>query len=157
LMDREHVRLVDRLRIDALIALHMAERGKTVAIDRRALEIEIVRGILHCGGDFLLHLAGTARKERLSLRNEFGIVLGRYLAGAGAGAALDLEKQAGPRPVLEERIGAGTQEKRPLQRVDRAVDRARRGERPEIVALARARAAMLENSGSRVVAGDENI
>ena len=44
-----------------------------------------------------------------------------------------------------------------MQRVDRAVDRAGRGERPEIVALAAARAAMLEDAGGGMVAGQQDI
>jgi hypothetical protein len=40
LMDREDVRFLDRLRVDALMALDMRQCGEAVAIDRCTLEIE---------------------------------------------------------------------------------------------------------------------
>ncbi len=43
LVDGEDVGLLDGPRVDALVALHMAERGQPVAIDGGALEIERLR------------------------------------------------------------------------------------------------------------------
>ncbi len=42
LMDGENVRLINAVRVDALMALDMRQRRQPVAIDRRALEIELV-------------------------------------------------------------------------------------------------------------------
>src|SRR5690606_16426397 len=97
------------------------------------------------------------REEGARLLHQRGVGLKRYFAGAGRGAALDLEEQARAGAALIEGIGAGAQEERPLQRVDRARDRASRGERAEIGALARARAAMLGDLRSRMVAGNEDV
>ncbi len=157
LVDGEDVGLLDALRVDALVALHMRQRRQPVAIDRGALEIEVFGGLLHLPGNLGLHLLAAAGEEILRLLDEFGIVRRRDLAGARARAALDLVEQAGPRAALEDRIGAGAEQERPLQRIDGAADRARRGERPEIVALARARAAMLEDAGRRMVAGQHDV
>ena len=61
----------------------------------------------------------------------------------GARAALDLIEQAGPRTIIVVAVGTGAEQKGPLQRIQRAVDRPDAGEGAEIVALAVAGAAML--------------
>jgi hypothetical protein len=58
---------------------------------------------------------------------------------------------------MEHGIRAGAQQERALQRVQRHVDRARRGEGPEIQAVARSCAAMLEHLGKRVIVAQEDI
>lgn len=135
----------------------MAQGGKPVAVDRGAFEIERLGGFLHRLGDFGFHLAGTARKKGFGLRNQLGIVVLADFARAGPGTALDLEKEAGARAAFKHRIGAGTQEKGALQGIDCAPDGPRRGERAEIIALLRACAAMLEDAGRRMVAGQKDI
>jgi len=47
LMDGEDVGLLDRLRVDALVRLHVRQRGETVAVAGGGLEIETVGGGLH--------------------------------------------------------------------------------------------------------------
>ena len=56
-MDGEHVGLLGAARIDALRRLRRRQRGETVAIDRGALEIERVRGLLHFAGELDLRTA----------------------------------------------------------------------------------------------------
>ena len=66
-------------------------------------------------------------------------------------------QQARPRAAFEKAVRAGAQQERALQRRDGAVDRPHRGERPVIAALARARAAMLEDLRRPVVRGDDDV
>ena len=66
-------------------------------------------------------------------------------------------QQARPRAAFEQRSRARAQQERALQRGDGAVDRPDRGERPVIVALARARAAMLEDLRRPVIRRDEDV
>src|SRR6185436_10164048 len=82
LMHREYIRLIHAARIDALVRLHRRERRKAVAIDRRALEIERRRRLLHFAGEFLLHGAALAGEEQRRFAHQFGVTLVRDLAGA---------------------------------------------------------------------------
>ena len=66
-VDGENVCLFHRLRIDALVALHMAERRQSVAIDRRALEIEILGSRLHRLGQLRLDRLAAPGEEILGL------------------------------------------------------------------------------------------
>ena len=68
LMDGEDVGLLDALRVDALVALHMRQRRQPVAIDRGPLEIEIFGGLLHLRRNLGLHLLAAAGQEILRLR-----------------------------------------------------------------------------------------
>ena len=107
--------------------------------------------------DLGLHLLALAGQEIAGFVDQLGIVLGADLAGARARAALDLVEQARPRAAFEHRVRAGAQQERALQRVDGAADRAGRSERSVIFALARARAAMLEDAGRGVVGGQHDV
>ena len=112
-MDGEDVGLLDALRVDALVALHMRQRREPVAVDRGALEIEVLRRPAASRAEISV-FTFWLRPDRKSFASldQFGIVVGADLAGAGAGAALDLVEQAGPRAALEDasrcRCGAGT-------------------------------------------------
>ena len=157
LLDGKDVGFLDAGGVDSLVALHVGERSETVAINRRAFEIEIVGGFLHGLGHAVLDLVGAAREKRLGLADEFAIAFERNLAGAGGRAALDLMKQARPRPRLVDRIGTGAQQEGPLQGIDRAADGAGRGEGSEILPLSRAGATVLHDCGSVVIATDEDV
>ncbi len=156
-MDREHVGLFHRARIDALLRLDRGECGETVAVQRRALEFEIVRRLLHFASEFLLHQTRAAGEEVIRFAHQFSVAGEIDLAGARTRAALDLIQQARPCPAFEERVGAGAHQKRSLQCRNGAVDRADRGERPEIAAGPGLRAAMLEDLRRPVIAGDEDV
>ena len=108
-------------------------------------------------GELFAHGAALAGEKVARLAHQLGVILERNFAGAGAGAALDLIEQAGPRAIVVKALRAGAQQKGALQRVERAIDRPDAGEGAEIVALARARAAMLGDLRRLVVARDENI
>src|SRR5690606_26802728 len=157
LVNGENIRFLDPLRVYALMALHVGKRSKAVAIDGRALEIERLRGLLHGGRDLRLHLAGAAGKEVLRLGNQTGIIFCADLAGARPRTALDLVQQAGPRAAFEDRVRAGADEEGALEGVDRTSHGARGGERPEVVALARARATVFEKTRGRMIAGKQDI
>ncbi len=104
-----------------------------------------------------LHLLALAGQEVLRLLHQLGVALVADLVRAGPGTALDLVEQTGPGARLEDAVGTGADEEGALQRVDRAADGAGRGEGAEIVALAGAGAAMLEDRRGAVVAGDQDI
>ncbi len=156
-MHGEQVRLLEGMRIDALMALDVGEGGKPVAVAGRLLEIEPVGGLAHRRLHGGAHRLAAAGEEVLGLLHERLVAIKADLAGAGRRAALDLVEQAGPRAAVEDGIRARAQEEGALERVDRAADRTGRGEGAEIVALARARAAMLGDLRRLVVAGDEDV
>ena len=60
LMDGEHVGLVDGLRVDALMRLHMRQCRQPVAENGGSLEIELFGGVLHRAGYLGLHLLALA-------------------------------------------------------------------------------------------------
>ncbi len=157
LADREHVRFGDRARIDALLALDRRQRADPVAQPRRLLEFKPGGGLAHLVRESLADRAAAAGKEVAGLADQFGIVVERDLAGARAGAALDLIEQAGPGAVLVEAVRAGAQQERALQRVEGAEDRPGAGEGTEIVARRVARAAMLDQPRGRMPGADEDI
>ena len=157
LVERENVGLLHGARIDALVRLDRRERGKAVAIDRGALEVERGRGLLHLAGQLVLDRLAPAGQERVGFAHQHCVILKIDLGSARRRAALDLVQQARPGPALEKRIAAGAQQERALQRVDGAVDRPDRCKRSEIVARPRARAAMLEDLRRPVVGGDQDV
>ena len=99
----------------------------------------------------------AAGQESVRLAHQFGVAGKIDLAGAGRRAAADLVEQAGPGAALEERVGAGADQERALQRRDGAVDGAGGGERPEIAPGPGLRAAMLQDLRRPVVAGYQDI
>ena len=99
----------------------------------------------------------AAGQEVVGLAHQLGIAGEIDLAGAGARTAADLVEQAGPGAAFKEAVGAGADQEGALQRRDGAVDGAGGGERPEIPARSRLRAAMLENLRRPMVAGDQDI
>ena len=84
LMDREHVGILDAAQIDALLRLDRRQRREAVAIDRRAFEIERLRGLLHLGGEFLLHRMALAGEECARLAHQFVVIGGAISPVQGA-------------------------------------------------------------------------
>ena len=105
---------LDAGRIDALVALDVAERCKPIAIDRGALEIHVFGGFRHLPGDDGLHVLALARKKVRGFLDELGIALVADFMGAGAGTAFDLIKKTGTRAALEHAVCAGAQQERTL-------------------------------------------
>ncbi len=157
LVDGEDVGLVDAARIDPLMPLGMRERGEAVAVDRRRLEVET----LGCGLHRPLHLGAhglaLAGQERFRLLDERAVIAVRNHPCARRRAALDLVEEAGAGAALVERVRAGAEQERALERVDGAADRLGRGERAEIAALPAPRAAMLDDRRHRMVLGDQDV
>ena len=98
----------------------------------------------HLFGEAAADGEAAARQEILGLFHQPGVVVEPDLAGARARAALDLIEQAGAGAVLVITVRAGAQQKRALERVHGAEDRAGAGEGAKIVARDRARAAVLD-------------
>ena len=156
LMRGEDVGFPDALGVDALARLNVAQRGEAVAKARRPLVILTQGGLVHQRAQAELHLVALAGEEAERFVHQRAVIGDRDLARARRAAALDLEEQARPCPALVIRVGAGAQQKGALKRVDRASHRARRSERTEILALAVARAAVLEDLRHGMIAGDDN-
>ncbi len=155
-MGGEHVGLFHRLRVDALARLDVAKRGQPIAEARRPLVVLLEACLVHQHMQPPLHLVALASEKAPRLVDQQAVILHRDDAGAGGRAALDLEEQAGPEAAFEIGVGAGPEQKGALQRVDGAADRAGRGERAEIIAVAISRAAMLQDLRHGMIAGDEN-
>ena len=157
LVGGEHVGLLDALGVDGLVGSDVRQRPQAVAILGGLLVVEAVGRLLH---EALIHLPrvlALAAQEAHRLLDQRIVVLEADLAGAGRRAALDLIEQAGTRAALEHGIRAGAQQEGPLQHVDGAVDGAGGGERPEVVALAVARAAVLEDLRCGMPARDQDV
>src|SRR5439155_2826052 len=92
-------------------------------------------------------------KKQFRLVDQRAVILRADAADAGRAAALDLIEQAWSGPVVEDAVAARAQEKRLLQRDQRAVDRTGRGERPEKRPRLVARAAKLGQLREVVVGG----
>ena len=108
-MEREYIGFFHAARIDALMGLYGRERGEAVAIDRRPLEIEGLRGLHHLAGELVLDGLAAAGQERIDLAHQHRVVAEIDLVGAWRRAALDLVQQARPRTALKERIAARAQ------------------------------------------------
>jgi len=61
-------------------------------------------------------------------------------------APFDLVKQAGPVPTAKKTVGAGSEKKQFLKRIDRGVDAASAGEWAIVIALRLARTAMFHDA-----------
>src|SRR6266404_4384194 len=157
LMDGEHVGLLHGARIDALLRLDRRQRREAVAVKCRGLKGEFGRGIFHFARQLLLHQMAAAGQEILGFAHQVGIAGKIDLAGARPRTAADLIEQAGPGAARKKPVGAGADQKSALQRRDGAIDRARRGERPEIRSGPRLRAAMLEDMRRPMIARDQDI
>ena len=143
--------------VDVLVRLHRGQRPDAVAV---AWPLPRNRGAalaasIRCARSCWMRWLSPLRNARASSTSAAYVVVVDP-ADAGRRAALDLVEQAGPGARREHRIRAAAQQERPLQRRQRAVDRPGRGERPEVVAGRRLRAAMLEHARKGMVAGDED-
>src|SRR5207253_1188 len=108
-------------RIDALLRLDRRERSEAIAVERRALELELAGSLFHLASELLLHRLALAGQEVGRFAHQRRIAGEVDLAGAGAGATADLVEQAGPAAALEEGIRAGADQERALQGGDGAV------------------------------------
>ena len=106
MMDGKHVGLLNAARVDALVRLHRRERSETIAIDRRAFEVERGRGLLHLRRQLLLDRAALAGEEGVGFAHQLGVFGEIDLARAGCRAAFDLVQQAWPRAAFEESVRA---------------------------------------------------
>ena len=148
-MHGKDVGILDAARIYPLMRLHGGQRSEAIAIDGGALEFKIGGGLVHLGCELILDGLTLAGQERVRLAHELAVMRKVDLAGTGAGAALDLIEQTGPRAALEETVRAGPQQECTLESGDGAIDRPDGRERPVVIALARLGAAMLEDCGAQ--------
>ena len=140
-------------RIDDGRPLHMGQAANAVAHRRRALELQLLRRLLHFGGQRRLHRVGLARQEGFRLRHQLRVIRLAHPAHARRGAAPDLEQQAGPAAVGEHRVLAGAQQEHPLHRRHRLIDGPGRRERPVIAPAANLRAPVLADLREGMVLG----
>ncbi len=156
-VQREEIGLRESRGIDPLARLHMAHRPQAVAVARRALEIERLRGGVHLLDQRILDRAALALEEGFGLVHQLAIALLVDAPRAGRRAALDLKEQARPRARGEHRIRARAQQERALQRVQRPRHRAGTCERSEIEPLGRMRAAMLQQLREGMVLPEQDV
>ena len=156
-MGGDDVGVVQPLDVDVLVGLDVGQGPDPVAIDGGGLEIQARGGRFHGLGEGALHARRASGQEVARLLDKGGVVAGRDPPDAGRRAALDLIHEAGARPAGEDGIGAGAQEEGFFQRRDGAVDRAGRGEGPEVGAVALLRAAVLGDLRIVVVVGDQDV
>jgi hypothetical protein len=154
LVGGDHVGIDEAGDVDVLVALHQRERADAVADHRRRLEIAGIGGGLHLAGEALQHGVALAGEKGARLFGQGGIAVAVDLPDAGRAAPLDLIEQARAGAVGEDAVAARAQQERLLQRDQRAVDRAGRGERAEIAAGPGLRAAVLGDL-REVVAGGQ--
>ena len=132
----KHVGFLQAFGVDRLIGRHMGECCEPVADDGCLFVFESIGGLRHRAFQLVAHVLALAAQEPDRLIDEFIVIIGRDLVGAGRRAALDLVQHARPRDGLKHAIGTRAQQERTLQHVDGAIDGSRRRERPEIVARA---------------------
>ncbi len=119
--------------------------------------MHLVGQLLHAPGELLLHVLALPGEEAAGVLDQPVIPGLVDAADAGGAAALDLVEQARPRPALEHAVAAGAQQEGALERDQRAVDRAGRGEGAEIIAGRAARPAMLGDLREVVIAGEMDV
>ena len=105
----------------------------------------------------MLDVTAPPAQEIAGIFDEAAVGLAVDPADAWRAAALDLVEQARPRARLEHAVTAGAQQECPLQRDQRALDRARRSEGPEELAGLAASAAVFRKLRELVAAGDVDI
>src|SRR5690242_17768434 len=121
LIQREYIGFLDAARINALMRLDRRERGKAVAVDRSALEIERHRRLLHLVSELAFDLLAASGQKLVGLTHQRRIIGKVDFFGARSRAAFDLIKQAWTRAAFKKWIAAGAQQERTLQRVDGAI------------------------------------
>ena len=70
----DHVGVLQAGRVHHVVALHEGQRADAVAHRGGVLEFQRLGGLLHLGGEFLLHGAGLAGEERLRLADQLAVV-----------------------------------------------------------------------------------
>ena len=139
---------------DDLLRLDDLEIGQLVAQARRVFELQVGSRALHAPAQLLLHLV-VAPFQHLDGRSRIARVglLGNQ-PDAGAGAALDLVLQAGPRAIGEVRVLAIAKAEQLLQLLQRLPNGAGRRIRAEKAAGLLARPAV-EAEARKLVSGLE--
>src|SRR6185436_14902868 len=98
-----------------------------------------------------------AIEEALGLAHQVAVVVKRDQPDARRRAAAHLVQHAWPRSRGVDIVGAGAEQERLLQRVERLVDRAGRGERSKILPLDLLCAAVLERLWRLVIFADQDV
>ena len=112
---------------------------------------------MHAGRIVTLNLGRFARQEATRLIHLCGIVTRRNKPDTGAAAALYLILQAGARAGAEHRIRTGAQHEGACQISHCTVDRAGRGKRTEVVALAHLASTMFGQLAKFMVGGQQDL
>ena len=140
------------------LAVDLAHRPDMVAQQRGALEIHRLGGFVHLARQQVLHVAAFAGEESPSLarpapRRPFH----RCARCKAPLQQLDLmQRGRGACVPSNTASGQGAQQKGPLQRVQRRVDRTRRGEGAVIAPTLRLGAAMFQDLRERVIRPHED-
>jgi hypothetical protein len=106
LVERDHVGILDGSGVDPLPGRDMGDRLQPVAEHGGLLEVQPLGRFRHLRLQLGLDLAGRAAEKAAHILDDASVVCLVDATDAGGGAALDLVLQAGPRPVVEDRIPA---------------------------------------------------
>ena len=156
-MQREDIRLLDRVGHDLALPRHGRQGADPVTQPGGAFELQIVGRSLHLVRHPLEHKAALALEEQRGFGDQ-GVVIGNGdQAGAGRAAAFDLMQHTGPTACVIDAVTAGAQQEGFLQCVERRVDRTSAGERTEVVAFDGMGAAVLGNLRCRMIAADDDF
>ena len=156
-MQGEDVRLLQALGIDHLLGGDGGQRPDPVPQPGRSLELQVIGRRLHVRGQAVQHLAAAAPQELVRLLHQLAIGLQADQADARRAAPADLVQHAGPGPALVDTVGAGAQQKRLLQGVQRPVHRPGRGKGAEILPLDAVRAPVLADLRRVMVPADQDL
>ena len=153
---RENVSIAHTLSIDRLRTLNEGQRPKPVADHGGAFEIESLGSGFHLLGQLSLHSRGFAVEERFGVGNQTLIRRVINPPDTGRGAAFDLIQQTRPVAIVEEAVGATSQQKQFLQCVQCLVHGASAGERAVILPLMPPCTAMFLNTRKFMVGAQQD-
>src|SRR4051812_12160730 len=106
--EREYIGVAESFGMHGLASLDVGQRPQPVTIDGGELVVLALGGVCHRLAQPPLHPRRLAGEELLRLTHQRGIFLLRDPPDAWRRAALDLVKQARPRPVLEKTVGTAS-------------------------------------------------
>ncbi len=119
--------------VHRLFVQHAGQRRHLVAQLGGLFKFELLGMRHHTCAQCVQHLLCLAAQKLLRTGHVLPIRLGADQVHAGAGAALDLVQQAGPRAIVEHRVLTGAQAEHLLQQQDGFLHPPGIGKRPEVV------------------------
>ena len=140
------------------LSLSLMHRDDLVAEAGGELELHVLGGGFHAGGEEFLKLVGAAVKEELHVADGLLVDLGGgEVLHAGTEAPLDIELQAGARMVAGEIDLAGRNQEGAVDEVDKTMGEVAGKVRAEVLAAILAELAGDEDLGKSVAHGEFDV